>query len=103
MSMPQAKQSPRQPEMKFGPFSGGMSVAIWRNTIETEKGPREVRSVTINPRRYKDATTGEWKDSSFRQSDLPVLILALQSAWQHMTLHPLPQAAEGETGEQEPF
>jgi hypothetical protein len=68
---------------------------VWRNSLKADDGPREVRSVTFNPRRYKDRETGEWKDSnSFRQSDLPVLMLALQCSWQHMTLHPLPQAAE---------
>lgn len=35
---------PKQPEMKFGPFAGGLSVAIWRNSVETDDGPREIRS-----------------------------------------------------------
>lgn len=71
----------KQPEMKFGPFAGGMSVAIWRNTVETDDGPRDIRSITINPRRYKEPQSGEWKNGSYRTSDLGVLVLALQMAW----------------------
>jgi hypothetical protein len=55
-----AKRTP--PEKKFGPFAGGIGVAIWLNTVETERGPRQTRSITISPRRYRDPETGEWKD-----------------------------------------
>lgn len=89
-----AASPPRQPEMKFGPFAGGLSVAIWRNTVETEDGPRDIRSVTINPRRYKVAQSGEWRDGSYRASDVATLVLALAAAQQYMASHPLPQPAE---------
>jgi hypothetical protein len=99
---------PKQPETKFGPFAGGMSVAIWRNTVDTDDGPRDIRSLTINPRRYKDAQSGEWKNGSYRASDVGVLILALTAAQQFMAAHPLPQPAEEEppeshNGQETPF
>ncbi len=92
---------PKSPEAKFGPFAGGMSVAIWRNTVDTDDGPRDIRSLTINPRRYKDPQSGEWKNGSYRTSDLGVLVLALQAAQQFMTLHPLAQPADEEPPESE--
>ena len=82
--------------MKFGPFAGGMSVAIWRNTIETDNWPRDVGSITINARRLKDTQTWEWNDDSFRQCDLSVVILALQSGQQYVSLHALPHHAASE-------
>lgn len=94
----------RQPEAKYGPFAGGISVAIWRRTIDTDNGPQDVRSVTVNPRRYLDSESGEWKDGSYRPSDLPVLILALQSAQQFIALHPLETVPQSEAQEsQTPF
>lgn len=105
---PTVAPPPKQPEAKFGPFAGGMSVAIWRNTVDTDDGPRDIRSLTINPRRYRDPDSGEWKNGSYRTSDLGVLVLALQAAQQFMTLHPLPQPADEEppelhNGEGTPF
>src|SRR5207249_2098094 len=68
----------RPPELKIGPFQGGIGVAVWLNEVQTESGPRTIRSISIAPRRYKDKQTGEWKDSgSFRPGDLTALILAL--------------------------
>ena len=55
---------PRRPEKKIGPFHGGLGISIWLNEVETEQGPRYFRSVTLAPRRYRDATTGEWKDAN---------------------------------------
>jgi hypothetical protein len=73
--------TPRPPELKIGPFQGGIGVAVWLNEIQTERGPMMVRSVTINPRRYRDRETGEWKNSgSFRAGDLTALILSLEKA-----------------------
>jgi hypothetical protein len=42
------------PERRFGRF-----IAVWRNTIQTADGERDVRSVTISAARYRDAKTGE--------------------------------------------
>lgn len=68
----------KQPEKKIGPFANGVGVSVWVNQIETDKGPLTVRSITINPPRYRDRDSGDWKDSkSFRPSDLPALLFAL--------------------------
>jgi len=70
--------------------------------IETEKGPRFFRSITIAARRYRDAKTGEWKDAqSYRPADLARLALALDAARQFIALTPLPgQPVEGEEYEE---
>lgn len=83
--------APRHPELKYGPFHGGVGVAIWLNELQTPDGIRFYRSLTIAPRRYRDAKTGEWKDAgSLRATDIPALILALQAAHQFMSATPLP-------------
>ena len=94
MAPPKSKRAttvPRRPEMKYGPFHGGVGLAVWLNEVESEQGPRFFRSVTIAPRRYRDPKTGEWTDAgSFNATDLPALILALQAAHQFMSSTPLP-------------
>lgn len=89
---------PQQPERKWGPFHGGVSVCCWLNEVETDAGPRFYRTVTIGGRRYRDKKTGEWKDAaSLRSTDLPSLILALEAAHAHMAVAPLPgQPADDE-------
>lgn len=78
------------PEKKIGPI-GTISVAVWLNTIETDDGPRKVRSITISPRRYRDKNSGDWKDtSSYRPGDLPALIFALTKAQEYVFTAPLP-------------
>lgn len=84
-------RTPRQPEKKFGPFAGGINVAIWLNTAETDDGPKTFRSITVAPRRYQDRTTGDWKDAgSYQPSDLPALIFALTKAQEYVFTVPLP-------------
>src|SRR6266436_4830426 len=86
-----AKGPGRPPELKIGPFQGGIGVAVWLNQIQTESGPKTVRSISIAPRRYLDKQTGQWKDSgSFRPGDLTALILALEKAREHCLMVPLP-------------
>lgn len=66
-------------------------MAIWLNTIQTDDGPRQGRSITISPRRYKDPQTGEWKDATlYRATDLPALIFALQKAQEYLYTTPIP-------------
>ena len=73
--------APRRPERKWGPFHGGVGVAVWLNEVEADEGKRYFRSITIAPRRYLDEKTGKWEDaSSLRTTDLPSLILALHTA-----------------------
>ena len=80
------------PEKKIGPFAGGIGVAVWVNTVETNRGSRQMRSITINPRRYLDEKSKQWKDAaSFRVRDIPELIFALQQAYAHCLTEPLEQ------------
>jgi hypothetical protein len=79
-----ARPAPHRPEMKIGPFAGGIGVAVWLKTAATDDGPRRYRSITISPRRFRDRETGEWRDASaYFPGDIPALLLALQKSWTH--------------------
>ena len=93
-----AVTAPRYPERKWGPFHGGVGVAVWLNEVETADGKRFFRSITIAPRRYLDEKTGKWENaSSLRTTDLPSLILALEAAHAYVSSTPLPGLpAEGD-------
>ena len=99
-----AASAPRRPEMKYGPFHGGVGIAIWVNEVQTDAGPRFFRSLSIQPRRYLDKKTGNWEDAgSFRSTDLPALILGLQAAHRFLLETPLPgQPIEEEAQLDEP-
>jgi len=87
-----SNQGKRQPEKSVGPFTGGIGVAVWVNTVETNRGSRQMRSITINPRRYFDEKSEQWKDAgSFRVRDIPELIFALEQAYAHCLTMPLDQ------------
>ena len=101
--MKKGTKAKNKPEKKIGPYPGGIGVAVWLNTIETEDGPRTIRSITLNPRRYRDSETGEWKDSSsYRPGDLPALIFALTKAQEHCYTVPVP-GEEEQDGNDDPF
>ena len=86
---PQPRPKRQPPEKKFA--VGGIGVAIWLNTVDTEDGEKSFRSLTIAPRRYQDRQTGEWKDStSFNPGDLPALIFILGKAQEFMFTVPFP-------------
>src|SRR5437867_12916664 len=86
-----ARAPGKPPELKIGPFQGGIGVAVWLNEVQTETGSRTIRAITIAPRRYRDKQTGEWKDAgSFRPGDLSALILALEKAREHCLSRPVP-------------
>ena len=38
--------APRHPEKKWGPFHGGVGVAVWLNEVQTDAGPRFFRNFT---------------------------------------------------------
>ena len=83
--------APRHPEKKWGPFHGGLGVAVWLNEVQTDAGPKFFRSISVQPRRYRDTKTGEWKDAaSFRPTDLPALMLGLEAAMSFIAHTPLP-------------
>jgi len=100
---PQQNQTSKKPELKIGPFPGGISVNVWLNTVQTDAGPRQLRSVTIAPRSYRDEN-GEWQQSgSYRPIDLPAMILALQKAYDYTATTPLPGAPpEATPADEEP-
>ena len=84
--------TPRGPERKFGPFAGGIGVAVWLNTVEGDDGTtRKARSITLSPRRYRDRKTGDWKDSSsYYPGDIPALVFVLQKALEYVIMTPIP-------------
>jgi hypothetical protein len=96
--MPKSKQRESSgPEKKFGPYAGGISVAVWLNTIQTADGPRKTRSITISPRRYRDAKTGEWRDaSSFRPGDIAIIAFALAKAQEYLFTTPIPDEEDAD-------
>jgi hypothetical protein len=101
---PSTERRSSGPEHKIGPYPGGIGVAIWNNTIQTNNGPRQVRSVTISPRRYRDQASGEWRDAaSFRPGDLPALIFALSKAQEYMYTTPLAGDDESREGDDIPY
>lgn len=94
--MASSRDSAKRPEMKFGPYPGGIGCAVWLNTIETDDGERKSRSITISPRRYFDRQSEEWRDSSsFWPGDLPALIYALQRALEFTSTTPIPGQKPG--------
>ena len=76
---------------------------IWLNEVEAEDGTiRKFRTVTLNPRRYFDKKSNQWKDAaSYQQSDLPALIFALQQALGHCFSEPIPGQEDTEAGPSE--
>lgn len=79
----------RRPEKQIQ-LSSGVGVAVWRNQIDTDRGEKTVRSITIKPRRYYDQTADEWRDASgYNPSDLPALIFVLQKAQEYCFETPL--------------
>ncbi len=69
-----------KPIKKFS--AGGVQVAVWEN--EGKEG-KQFYSVSID-RRYKDKND-EWKSTnSFKAADLPKAVLALNKAYEYLTL-----------------
>jgi hypothetical protein len=98
-----ATQAVNRPEKKFGPYPGGVGVAIWVNSIQTDQGERKIRSVTIAPRRYRDPKSGKWRDAgSYRPSDLPALLFALAKAQEFCLTEPIPGDDANGDGHGEP-
>ncbi len=70
---------PKSPKMKFS--AGGIQVAIWENTTKEGKA---YNTVSLD-KRYK---VGEqWKSTnSMKVNELPKAILALQRAYEYLSL-----------------
>ena len=67
--------------------AGSISCALWENDMTTQDG-RKIRSLKATAeRRYTDKT-GAWKSSnSFSRNEIPLVIWALQKAFDHMIEH----------------
>lgn len=72
--------------------AGGISVALWTNTMKTnDHGQVETLSATLD-RRYKDRD-GNWKSSSsFRLNDLPKVMYVLTKAYDFMVTQGQPDS-----------
>lgn len=72
------------PEKKFR--AGAVSVTVWRNKSQGQRG-EEVEYQTVSIERcYKDKT-GAWQNTnSLRVNDLPKASMALQRAYEHIVL-----------------
>ena len=76
------------PIKKFS--AGGVQVAVWENQ---GKEGRRFNSVSID-RRYKDKND-KWKSTgSLKQNDIPKAVLALQRAYEYITLREVPEMTE---------
>ena len=61
-----------------------------------------MRSITVSPRRYRDAQSGEWKDApSYRPSDIPALVFGLEKALDFIFSNPLP--GQDESHDEAPY
>ena len=99
MSNDTKARQPKPPEKRIGPFAGGIGVAIWLNEATEEDGSvRHFRSLTVNPRRYLDKKSGQWKDAaSFQPSDLPALLFCLTKAQEYCYETPVPGQEDAES------
>ncbi|MBT4820311.1 MAG: hypothetical protein HOJ57_28600 [Lentisphaerae bacterium] len=70
------------PVTKF--VAGGVSAALWRNTLKLRNG-QEIETLSASlERRYKDQN-GDWKSSgSFGSNDIPKAMLVLSKAYDYM-------------------
>ena len=60
--------------------SGLVSAAVWENTIQTDDGPKTVENITFQ-RSYKDAETGQWKNTdSYTPASLGNLLAVVLQA-----------------------
>ena len=64
---------------------GGVSAAIFKNTIEHEGKTFDTHNVQIQ-RTYKDKDGSFQHTSSFRETDLPKVALVAQKAYEHLTM-----------------
>jgi hypothetical protein len=96
-AQPPARRRNEPPERKIGPFANGVGVCIWLNQTQGEQAARSFHTITINPRRYFDRESNQWKDaSSFNASDLPALIYSLQLAAKYCFEQNPSEQADGE-------
>ena len=77
----------RMPPVKRIRTGNGVAASIWENEGEKDGRSFVRRSVSIQKRYCDDK--GNWhSSSSFSKNELPAAILALQKAYEHLTLSP---------------
>ena len=65
---------------------GTVNASIWENEIKTTNGNTQSFETISLQKRYKDKND-EWKSStSFKKTDLPKAVLALQKAFEYLSL-----------------
>ena len=74
---------------------GAIDAAVWKNTIKQAKTDADIVSYSVTiERRYKDQG-GEWQGTnSYRMNDMPKAVLALQKAYEYVTMEAGHQDAE---------
>lgn len=76
--------TPNRPVQEFRVRN--LSLAIWQNEADRDGRKVVVHSITIN-KRYRDPSSGGWRDSSsFFADDLPRLRLLLDKAYEYLLL-----------------
>jgi len=86
----QASTDPHQPEITIGPLPGGITAAVWTSMVyNKEQQPQKARSITLPPRKYRDANGNTHESRSYRVDNIPTLIFALQMALEYCYLHPI--------------
>lgn len=79
--------------------AGAISVALWENEITVNSKRMTVLKASAE-RRYTDKT-GAWKSSnSFSRNEIPLVIWALQKAFDHMIEHGNEQPSEPSSDEE---
>ncbi len=90
--------SGNRPEEKFR--AGGITATIWKNTMQTAKGPVEAYAVTV-ARSYKDKSD-DWKEShSLRLNDIPKARHVLNKAYDWMLTKPKEDSVQQDSSPQE--
>ena len=76
-------ENKEKPEKTFR--AGVVSVSIWNNKIQVNGADKEIKNISFQ-RNFK-AKDGEWKTtSSLNTSDIPKAIVALEKAYEYVTL-----------------
>lgn len=83
MAEEKSKETVAQPEKKFR--AGGITATVWKNEGKKDGKDYSFQSVGIE-RSYKDKD-GEWqKTSTYRQNDLPKVVLVANLAYEFISL-----------------
>ena len=72
-----------QPEKKFK--VGACTASVFVNEVKTDDGPVPIKSVSLQ-RAYKDKNGEFQHTTSFKANDIPKAVLALNKAFEYLTL-----------------